>query len=736
MCKENLTTASLEVKLKEIEAFVQKIKASSTLSEKLDVVNSESTVEAFLGKYKAIESIFSHVKPEDEFILKVLIVLGQGPLFFEQMDTSDGKIKSLRFMLQKLQEVENFYAFMGGLAGYYLSVMTLIVEKHSPNKESLNSSNEKYYRPGGLDISADEEARRAAVRWGIESLPLLAQICPIGGAGDRLNLVEETTGDQLPVAYLKFGGFSLLESLVRDLQAIEFLYWKIYHKQLVVPVALMTSEEKNNDEQIKALCEKLAYFGRKSENFRQFMQPLVPVITQEGDFALSEPLKLVLKPGGHGVVWRLAIENNIFSWFKSLGKEKLLIRQINNPIAATDAALLAFVGVGKQQQRTFGFLSCDRLIGAAEGMLVIKETQANNLFSYCIMNIEYTDFTTKGLKDAPKEEGSEYGIYPANTNILFADIEALNHVISEVPVPGMIINMKSKFLHMEKDGTFKSSHGGRLESMMQNISESIVDTFPQKMEDSSQMHSFVIYEKRQKVISVTKNQFQAGKSINETPEGCFYDQMHNCYDLLRDHCRMNIPMTQTKEEFIQRGPSLILRYHPSLGPLYEVIAQKLRGGNLAFGSELCLEISEITIENLALDGSLHILAKDLLGHKNQEGVVCYSHQNGKCELKNVSIVNKGINREAENSYWKNEITRHEQLEIILHGNAEFSACDVLFEGSIKYAIPSGQRTEVTMQDGKIHYRHLKISEPTWQWHYAFDEQNRVILNYPYPLDKL
>ncbi len=107
--------------------------------------------------------------------------------------------------------------------------------------------------------------------------------------------------------------------------------------------------------------------------------------------------------------WRF--EKNIFGWFDSLGKKKLLVRQINNPIASTDSALWAFVGSGQNDHRIFGFLSCDRLIGAAEGMLVIKETSTQKQFNYCLMNIEYTDFTAKGLVDGPKEEGSCYGTY-------------------------------------------------------------------------------------------------------------------------------------------------------------------------------------------------------------------------------------------------------------------------------------------------------------------------------------
>jgi hypothetical protein len=43
------------------------------------------------------------------------------------------------------------------------------------------------------------------------------------------------------------------------------------------------------------------------------------------------------------------------------------------------------------------------------------------------------------------------------------------------------------------------------------------------------------------------------------------------------------------EEYLARGPGFLFLFHPALGPLWDVIAQKLRGGALAPGAELVLE---------------------------------------------------------------------------------------------------------------------------------------------------
>ena len=44
------------------------------------------------------------------------------------------------------------------------------------------------------------------------------------------------------------------------------------------------------------------------------------------------------------------------------------------------------------------------------------------------------------------------------------------------------------------------------------------------------------------------------------------------------------------EQYLEKGPGFIFLYHPALGPLWDVIVQKVRGGALMPGSELVLEV--------------------------------------------------------------------------------------------------------------------------------------------------
>lgn len=53
---------------------------------------------------------------------------------------------------------------------------------------------------------------------------------------------------------------------------------------------------------------------------------------------------------------------------------------------------------------------------------------------------------------------------------------------------------------------------------------------------------------------------------------------------------------------------------------------------------------------------------------------------GRCKLQNVKVLNKGIDWDSKNNiYWKHDVQRVETLKIILQGNAEFEATNVIFK---------------------------------------------------------
>jgi len=741
---------TLEDKLAMISPLLEQLLKHPSLQQKLTIVNQLPHVQAFLDKTPTLRSFLQDLSPECDYVLKAILAIGQGPIVFNAIEQINNKFERLRSLMHTLLEMEHFYSPIGGIVGYYHEALRLMIccANEPPQKQQ-----EMYHYPPVRDLTKDTSLTQSMIKAGITAMPKLAEVYPIGGAGDRLNLLCQETQKPLPVAQLQFEGMYLLERLVRDLQAREYLYWKLFSVALETPVVFMGSHEKDNVEQTLSICQELRWFGRSPENFIQLVQPLVPLITEKGNFSLAEYLKCTLKPCGHGVIWKLMHDEGVFDWLTSKRRTKVLVRQINNPVSGSDDTLLAFTGIGYEEKKLFGFVGCERLIGSAEGMLVLKQVVQSDLsqpvndnksdkdlHAFGITNVEYTNFKSKGIEELPKTPGNCYSQYPANTNILFADLATIKKVVKINPLPGLLINMKSKTPSIDEHGELININCGRLESSMQNIADSIMHDSHSDIEklDPKALPTYVLYTQRNKALSVTKNAYTPGCPLAETPEGCYLaetpegcylDVLANARELLTSHCKMQLPIIEktTKDTAIQ--PSYIIKYAAVLGPLYSVIGQKIQGGRLKAGSELQLELSELRLENLDLDGSLRITATQPFGTTNSTtGRIAYSNESGKCELINVTVINAGIDYSAEdNCYWKGEIKRHASFEIIIHGNGEFFADSVVFEGAQKIEVPSGYRIEARMKNGKIDYTTLRIDQPTWFWLYTFASDDTIKL---------
>lgn len=696
-----------------LEDLLAKLQKESSLQKKIAILNSLPETDKYLTKHPHIQSFIN--SSETEFAVKSIIAIGQAPILFNMTHSSENSNQLFNEMITHLLDLERFYPELGGIIGYHL---TLLKRIHHIQNQQL-SKNTKYLHPEGFKLDQKNEAILSAVRWGIENLPHIAEIYPVGGSGDRLNLTDPATGVPLPAALLAFAGRTLLEGLIRDHQAREYLYFKLFGKKIVSPIVMMTSSEKNNHKHILDICRKHEWFGRSEESFFFFTQPQVPVITVEGNWSLAAPLTLTLKPGGHGVIWKLAEETGAFKWLLSQGYDKSLVRQINNPIAGIDNTIFALLGLGIKNEKALGFVSCERIVNSAEGTNILIEKEVDEGFEYCLTNIEYTDFAERHVDDAPSKPGSPYSTFPANTNILFVDIRAIKNAIKSTPFPGQLINLKNQFPFIDAQGNRKTIEGGRLETTMQNIADSFVDRVPERLNQEqlqSILKTFIVTNQRTKTISTTKKTYHPGESPLSTPEQAFYDMLVNCHHLLEEHCHFKAPSLGTLEEYLKMGPEFIFIYHPALGPLYSVISQKLRRGRIEKGSELQMEIAEVDISDLHLNGSLIIEASSPMDGESR------------CALHRVKVNNKGIDREATAYYWKNQYVRKEQMRIYLHEGSEFEAVDVTFEGSVEYEVPPDHKMTVYCdKEGRLVEKLEKISGATWSWQYTFDKINEIKL---------
>lgn len=703
--------------MERLRPLVLKLKEAASLEEKNEIISKEPLVEDCLTRSSLLSSYMSSLPLDRAFALKALIAIDQAQGVLDMQGLWDGELESRLFsLIDCLLTVETFYHEFGGIVGYHLAMIELLCRP----EERVYGREAKYLAPDLIPIEeATYEVKQSILHY-IDHMEELAEMYPVGGTADRLRLLDPITGQPLPAASLHFCGKTLLERLIDDVQAKEYVYYKLKGKQITLPIAMMTSKEKDNHERILSFCKGREFFHRGEENFFFFCQPSVPTINSEGKWAMQGQLKLLLRPGGHGVIWKLARDSGCFDWLQNRGVKKLLVRQINNPIAGEDFGLFAFSGFGLKYDMALGFCSCPRIVGSAEGTNVLVEERKGDAFEYTLTNIEYCDFAKYGIADQPIDSGSSFSKYPSNTNILLVDLLSLKEALSDRPIPGMLVNLK-KISFKDEDGVIREEPLARLESMMQNIADSFTESFStQKDEKPLPLRTYITYNQRRKTISTTKKEFSLGASLIETPEGCFVDMMHNAKELLSS-CQIAV-CDKNKSHM----PVTVL-YHPALGPMYSIISQKVSCGVIAAGSELEMQIAEVDVKGLTLDGSLKVVAENITGHVNEDKRLENSLCTGKCTLWNVQVLNEGIDYMQPSVMWKGDYVRRECLSIHIKGSGEFFAEDVCFKGDFSIQVPDGVRMIACQQGDDVVFIEEKISEPSWHWSYAVGNDADIVL---------
>jgi len=301
-----------------------------------------------------------------------------------------------------------------------------------------------------------------------------------------------------------------------------------------------------------------------------------------------------------------------------------------------------------------------------------------------LTNIEYCDFVRYGIEDKPLVEGGLYSRFTCNTNILFARLEEIEKAVDLHPYPGLLINIKPASF-VSSNGEKKQILMGRLESTMQNIADVFIEEHPVASE-SKTSHTFVMYNERKKTISTTKKAYIPGGSLQETPEQGFYDLLQASRELLESHCQYILPPQRSSLDTQKLGPECVFIYHPALGPLYSVIAQKIKRGRLSLGSELQIELAQVYLEDIDLQGSLRILAEKPM--------------KSFCMLKNIRILNQGVDWNASRPFWAYELIRPQSMQIVLKGSSEFIAEGAVFSGNQQWVVEDGMRMIVSA-DGSV-----------------------------------
>ena len=746
--------------------------AGSDFGAKEKVIASDPRVAAFVDARGPVARALPNMGSEEAYLVKCVVAVGQEAVL--ERRESDDPIhvsNALRALCATLKRVEAFYDMLGGLVGYQFAALELIHEAFGgppattsrdlgadadetraavPKRATVAAETPAVdmHVPPGPDLrEGGGDYARLAASWGLRELPKMAEVYPLGGAGDRLGLEDPETGESLPAALLPYNGRTLIEGLLRDLAAREWLYYKTFGEQLKTPVAIMTSAAKGNHARISSLIREKDFFGRGESGFRLFEQPLVPVVTVRGGAWVvddDKEMSVALKPGGHGAIWKLMHDQGVFTWLSAQKRVGATVRQITNPMAGTDTTIFALSGVGARENKAMGFASCERHLGAAEGVNVLVERgpDARGRFAYGVSNVEYTVLQRHGISDEPVAPGSSEARFPANTNVLYIGLEKIQKALESSPrgaFPGMLVNLSKP---VTKDGV----RGGRLETSMQNIADAL-EGFSAPGERLppgrwGELPTFVLYSSRRRITSSAKKkrdvtQPPSAQNLAQTPDGSFLDLLRNAADLL-DRCGVARPAHDGGDArtYLDEGPGFIFCADPAIGPLWDVTAQKIRGGALRDRAEVRLEIAELEWRDVEVDGSLLVTATAPLGGTSPatKTRVFDDTKCGRARLRDVTVRNKGVDWSAPGTQaWSAALTRAESCVFTIHGDGELDARGVVLRGDAKYAVPAGKRLELFAGPGGPadvveRWSDLRADgKPSWQWQYALGEGGKVEL---------
>ena len=299
-------------------------------------------------------------------------------------------------------------------------------------------------------------------------------------------------------------------------------------------------------------------------------------------------------------------------------------------------------------------------------------------------------------------------------------------------------------MNLSKPVTKDGVRGGRLETSMQNIADALegFSAPGERLPPSrwGELPTFVLYSSRRRITSSAKKKRDvtrepSAQNLAQTPDGSFLDLLRNAADLL-DACGVEHPAHDGGDvrTYRDRGPGFLFCADPASGPLWDVTAQKIRGGKLHDRAEVRLEIAEALWENVEVDGSLLVAATAPLGGTGDGGDVSVFDDTkcGRARLLDVTVRNKGVDWGAPGTQaWSATLTRVESCTVTLHGDAGRTrrAASAL-RGDVTNDVPAGKRRELSAgpggpEDVAERWSDLRADgKPSWQWRYALGEGGR------------
>jgi UDP-N-acetylglucosamine/UDP-N-acetylgalactosamine diphosphorylase len=148
----------------------------------------------------------------------------------------------------------------------------------------------------------------------------VAALVVAGGQGSRLGV----DGPKGTVGVTPVKRKSLFQVFAEKILALE--------KRLVctIPFFIMTSRE--NHKETEEFFQANAFLGLDHSQVHFFVQGMLPSITPDGSFILSEEGGISMNPDGHGGTFRALKTSGCLKMMKNLGIEEIFYFQVDNPL--------------------------------------------------------------------------------------------------------------------------------------------------------------------------------------------------------------------------------------------------------------------------------------------------------------------------------------------------------------------------------------------------------------------
>ncbi len=542
---------------------------------------------------ESLENSFCFLENYDRSLISYvneLIAEGQDHLFAD-WDPPGVNDEPKAHFLNKLVGLNSSYP--GGLISYIQNARKLLADSREGKNPFEGFVPEK---PDAVDLTEFSSSYDRYEAAGIGHVEKTGIVLVAGGLGERLGY----DGIKLDIPVEVTEGTTYLQHYASCIRAMEA---RMAGKRLM-PFIIMTSQDTHAA--TLATLERHDWFGLKREQVHILKQELVPAIANnEGQLALEERYKLILKPHGHGDIHMLLHTSGLAAKLHADGIEHLVFIQDTN--GQVFNIVPAALGVSVVKGYDFNSIAVPRIPGEAAGGLATLVKGDTRL----TLNVEYNQLdpmlraTVNPEGDVPDERG--YSVFPGNINVLIIKLASYVRILEQSR--GIIAEFVNPKYADAARTTFKKPT--RLETMMQDLP---------KLFGAEEQVGVTVFERRW-AFSANKNNIvdAAAKAAAGGPPESAASAESDFYLAGRIRLReagMKIEEAQGTEICgvpVVPGPRVVVR--PSFAMTVDEVRQKVHGGSISDEATLVLDGRDIQLDNVTLSGNAGLVIRAVEGAK-------------------------------------------------------------------------------------------------------------------------